>query len=174
MAKGVWQQYSEMLNKHEEDLKKADPATRAIDKGVGFAFIHHRPHNNIFLDIVFGILLYGMVEAGIYGYKTSHWTKADRAMVEGRFDAAIEFIEHSKQKDEKFKFELYKKVYKFATQEAGISDPDDPILLKLYKHGVERRDPIFFRSKGKWTRTFPRSKKKLSIKRNTTRKSRRA
>ena len=62
-------------------------------------------------------------------------------------------------------------MYKFATQEAGISDPDDPILLKLYKHGVFRHDPIFFRSKGKWTRTFPRSKKKLTIKRTTTRKS---
>lgn len=175
MAKGLWQQYSEMLNKEEEDLKKADPVTRAIDKGIGLGIRRYRPNDgDPFFMIVFGILLYGMVEAGIYGYKASHWTKADRAMVEGRFDAAIEFIEHSKQKDEKFKFELYKKVYKFATQEAGISDPDDPILLKLYKHGVFRHDPIFFRSKGKWTRTFPRSKKKLSIKRNTTRKSRRA
>ena len=174
MAKGLWQQYSEMLNKEEEDLKKADPVTRAIDKGIGLGIRRHRRDDNIFSGIVFGILFYGMVEAGIYGYKVTHWTKADRAMVEGRFDAAIEFIEHYKQKDEKFKFELYNKVYKFATQEAGISDPDDPILLKLYKHGVFRHDPIFFRSKGKWTRTFPRSKKKLSIKRNTTRKSRRA
>ena len=174
MAKGLWQQYSEMLNKEEEDLKKADPTTRLIDKGIGHAFLHHRPRDNIFLGIVFGILFYGMVEAGIYGYKVTHWTKADRAMVDGRFDAAIEFIENSKQKDEAFKFELYKKVYQFATQEAGISDPDDPILLKLYKHGVFRHDPILFRSKGKWSKTFPRSKKKLSVKRNTTRKSRRA
>ena len=120
---------------------------------------------------VFSILAIVMLHAGIYGYKATHWTKADRAMVEGRFDAAIEFIEHSKQKDDAFKLKLYNKVYKFATQEAGISDPDDPILLKLYEHGVERRDPILFRSKGKWSKTFPRSKKKLTIKRNKTRKS---
>ena len=127
--------------------------------------------NLIYLGFLLGILSVGIIIVGGKAiYKATHWTKADRALVEGRFDAAIDFIEHSKQKDDAFKLQLYKKVYEFATQEAGISDPDDPILLKLYERGVERRDPILFRSKGKLTRTFPRSKKKLTIKRNKTRK----
>jgi hypothetical protein len=180
--KSIWQEYSELHDKYYEDLKKADPATRAIQKAITSSAVRHYDGDAFFM-IVLGILFYGMVEAGIYGtkklYKASHWTKADRAMVDGRFDAAIEFIENSKQKDDKFKLELYRKVYMFATQEAGISDPDDPILLKLYKHGVKRYNPILYFDKGRWTPVFPSWKKKLTIKRNIksrrqTRRSKRA
>jgi len=180
-TKTMWQEYSELHDKYYEDLEKADPASRAVQKAVTHSLRHS--DGDPFFSIVFGILFFGMVEAGIYGtkkvYKASHWTKADRAMVDGRFDAAIEFIEHSKQKDDKFKLELYKKVYMFATQEAGITDPDDPILLKLYKHGIRRQDPILYWDKGKWTPVFPTWKKKLTIKRNIkrrrqTRRSKRA
>jgi hypothetical protein len=118
-------------------------------------------------------------------YKKLHWTKADYSIVEGRFNDAIDFIENSREKDDEFKHELFKKVYRYATQKAGISDPDHPILQRLYNNGIIRRDPIMFWDKkkgqpghmwgrrGKWTKTFPIWKKKMEYTRRTPRRSNR-
>ena len=120
---------------------------------------------------------YGMIKPIKYIYNKTHWTKADYAIVEGRFTDAIKFIENSETKDEDTKLRLYKKIYEYATQEAGINDPDHPILVKLYSHGVKRVDPILFLDKkkglhgGRWTPTFPSWKRKLSVTRRNLRRS---
>jgi len=63
-------------------------------------------------------------------------------MVNERYEEAIQFVEDSHVKDEQTKLNLYKKIYKYATTKGRITDPDDPILVRLYKHGVDRVDPI--------------------------------
>ena len=132
--------------------------------------------------IIIGVILYYSIPEV---YKRTHWTKADYAMVEGKFNNAIELVEKSHVKDNLAKLELYNKIYYYATEKAGINDPDHPILEKLYTHGVERKDPILFFDKkkgekgrlwghyGKWTSTFPVWKKKLPITRRSPRTGRR-
>jgi len=122
---------------------------------------------------------YTMIKPIKYIYKKTHWTKADYAIVEGRFTDAIKFIEKSETKDEETKLKLYKKIYEYATQEAGINNPDDPILVQLYNHGIKRVDPILFLDKkkgphgGRWTKEFPEWKKKMPATRRNGRKSKR-
>ena len=128
-------------------------------------------------------MLAGQVISWIY--EKTHWTKADYAMVEGQFTDAINYVENSQIKDEYTKNILYNKIYKYATNEAGIEDPDHPILKRLYSHGVERKDPVMFFDKrkgprrglwghrGKWTPTFPVWKKKMAFTRRSSRKSNR-
>ena len=132
---------------------------------------------------VLNIILIGQVSLWIY--EKSHWTKADYAIVEGNFTEAINFVEHSKIKDDAIKLKLYEKIYEYATNNAGIDDPDHPILKRLYSHGVERHDPVLFFDKrkgprrglwghrGRWTPTFPVWKKKMPFTRRSSRTSNR-
>ena len=54
-------------------------------------------------------MLTGQVISWIYD--KTHWTKADYAMVEGKFNNAIELVEKSHVKDNLAKLELYNKIY---------------------------------------------------------------
>ena len=156
-----------------------------VDRGVlAEAYVGARTAESIATTIYLTFLnamLAGQVFSWIY--EKTHWTKADYAIVEGQFTDAINFVENSRIKEDDTKLKLYKKIYEYATNEAGIEDPDHPILKRLYSHGVERKDPILFFDKrkgprrglwghrGKWTPTFPVWKKKMPFTRRSSRKS---
>ena len=102
--------------------------------------IRHNPFSALYRIIkkLGTVVVNGVKHPFSYIYKKLHWTKAERAMVNERYEEAIQFVEDSHVKDEETKLNLYKKIYKYAITKGRITDPEDPILVRLYKHGVER------------------------------------
>jgi hypothetical protein len=77
----------------------------------GSSTIRHNPFSALYRIIkkLGTVVVNGVKYPFSYIYKKVHWTKAERAMVNERYQEAIQFVEDSNVKDEETKLNLYKK-----------------------------------------------------------------